>query len=285
MVFRLSKNFTNLYKGISIQLNLSLMTRIISIIGLTAIILLSSFSDLEVRSFKVDKVVIDAGHGGHDPGTTGDISKEKNVALKIALKVGEYIEAKLPEVEVIYTRDDDTFVELHGRAYIANKNGADLFISIHCNAFPPNPNVTGTETYVMGTSKEGRNLEVAKKENSVIYLEENFEEKYQGFDPDAPESLILLSLQSYGYLEYSKMLASKIESQFKNRAGRRSRGVKEAPFWVLWDTSMPSVLVETGYLSNKKEEKDLNDPLLQDYLASAIFRAFRDYKEEVDSRN
>ena len=176
-------------------------------------------------------------------------------------------------------------MELHGRAYIANKNGADLFISIHCNAFPPNPNVTGTETYVMGTSKEGRNLEVAKKENSVIYLEDNFEEKYQGFDPDAPESLILLSLQSYGYLEYSKMLASKIESQFKHRAGRRSRGVKEAPFWVLWDTSMPSVLVETGYLSNKKEEKDLNDPLLQDYLASAIFRAFRDYKEEVDSRN
>lgn len=272
-------------KGISILLNVHFMKRIIGILSLTAIILLSSFSALEVRSFKVDKVVIDAGHGGHDPGTTGDISKEKNVALKIALKVGEYIEAKLPDVEVIYTRDDDTFVELHGRAYIANKNGADLFISIHCNAFPPNPNVTGTETYVMGTSKEGRNLEVAKKENSVIYLEENFEEKYQGFDPDAPESLILLSLQSYGYLEYSKMLASNIESQFKNRAGRRSRGVKEAPFWVLWDTSMPSVLVETGYLSNKKEEKDLNDPLLQDYLASAIFRAFRDYKEEVDSRN
>jgi N-acetylmuramoyl-L-alanine amidase len=261
------------------------MTRIISIIGLTAIILLSSFNDLEVRSFKVDKVVIDAGHGGHDPGTTGDISKEKNVALKIALKVGQYIETKLPDVEVIYTRDDDTFVELHGRAYIANKNGADLFISIHCNAFPPNPNVTGTETYIMGLSKEGRSLEVAKKENSVIYLEENYEEKYQGFDPNSPESLILLSLQDYGSQINSKLLAAKIESQFKHRAGRRSRGVKQAPFWVLWDTSMPSVLVETGYLSNKNEEKDLNDPLLQDYLASAIFRAFRDYKVEVDSQN
>lgn len=233
----------------------------------------------------MQKVVIDAGHGGHDPGTRGKISKEKDVALKIALKVGQYIDEKIPGVEVIYTRDDDTFVELHGRAYIANKNGADVFISVHCNAFPPNPDVTGTETYVMGLSKAGRNLEVAKKENSVIYLEDDYERKYQGFDPNSPESLILLSLEQTANQEASLTLASNIENQFKNRAGRHSRGVKMAPFWVLWDTSMPSVLVETGYLSNKKEERDLNDPLLQDYIASAIFRAFRDYKEVIDRRN
>jgi len=261
------------------------MKRIISIGALTTIILLSSFNALEVRTFRVKKIVIDAGHGGHDPGTQGVISKEKDVALKIALKLGKYIEDKLDDVEVIYTRDNDTFVELHGRAYIANKNGADLFISIHCNSFPPNPDVKGTETYVMGLSKVGRNLEVAKQENSVIFLEENYEEKYQGFDPNSPESLILLSLEQTAYQENSLLLAANIESQFKNRVGRRSRGVKMAPFWVLWDTSMPSVLVETGYLSNKKEEKDLNDPLLQDYIASAIFRAFRDYKEEIDLRN
>ena len=261
------------------------MKKIISIGALTTIILLSSFNALEVRTFRVKKVVIDAGHGGHDPGTTGIISKEKDVALKIALKLGKYIEDKLDDVEVIYTRSNDTFVELHGRAYIANKNGADLFISIHCNSFPPNPDVMGTETYVMGLSKVGRNLEVAKQENSVIFLEENYEEKYQGFDPNSPESLILLSLEQTAYQENSLLLAANIESQFKNRVGRRSRGVKMAPFWVLWDTSMPSVLIETGYLSNKKEEKDLNDPLLQDYIASAIFRAFRDYKEEIDLRN
>jgi N-acetylmuramoyl-L-alanine amidase len=260
------------------------MKRIISIIGLTAIILLTSFHTLEVRSFQVKKVVIDAGHGGHDPGTHGVISKEKDIALKIALKFGKYIEENLPEVEVIFTRDDDTFVELHGRAYLANKNGADVFVSIHCNAFPPNPDVEGTETYVMGLSKAGRNLEVAKQENSVIYLEENYEQQYQGFDPDSPESLILLSLEQTAFQENSLMLAANIENQFKHRAGRRSRGVKMAPFWVLWDTSMPSVLVETGYLSNTKEERDLNDPLLQDYIASAIFRAFRDYKTEIDKR-
>ena len=261
------------------------MKRIISITALTAIILLSSFHTLEKKSSKVDKVVIDAGHGGHDTGTIGAISREKDIALKIALKVGHYIEERIPGVEVIYTRDNDTFVELHGRAYIANKNGADLFISIHCNAFPKNPAVQGTETYVMGLSKAERNLEVAKKENSVIYLEEDYQQKYQGFDPNSPESLILLSLEQHAYQENSLLLAANIENQFKNRAGRKSRGVKTAPFWVLWDTAMPSVLVETGYLSNPKEEKDLNDPLLQDYIASAIFRAVRDYKKEIDSRN
>jgi N-acetylmuramoyl-L-alanine amidase len=261
------------------------MSRIISIIGLTAIILLSSFSTTGVRSFQVRRVVIDAGHGGKDPGTHGKFSKEKEVALKIARKFGGYVEKLIPEVEVIYTRDDDTFVELEGRAYIANKNGADVFISIHCNALPGRSDVYGTETYVMGLDKAAGNLEIAKKENEVILLEDGYEERYEGFDPSSPESLILLSLEQTAYQESSLRLAALVEGQFKHRVDRRSRGVKMAPFWVLWRTSMPSVLIETGYLTNSKEERELNDPLMQDYIASGIFRAFRDYKNELDAMN
>ena len=261
------------------------MNRVISIISLTAIILLTSFNNTGVRSFKVQKVVIDAGHGGKDPGTHGEFSQEKAVALTIARKFGGYVNKYLPDVEVIYTRDDDTFVELEGRAYIANKNGADVFISIHCNALPSRSDVYGTETYVMGLDKQAGNLEIAKKENEVILLEDGYEERYEGFDPSSPESLILLSLEQTAYQESSLSLAAKVESQFKNRVDRRSRGVKMAPFWVLWRTSMPSVLIETGYLTNSKEELELNDPLMQDYIASGIFRAFRDYKKELDEMN
>ena len=161
--------------------------------------MLSSFNNTGVRSFKVQKVVIDAGHGGKDPGTHGQFSQEKSVALTIARKFGGYVNKYLPDVEVIYTRDDDTFVELEGRAYIANKNGADVFISIHCNALPSRSDVYGTETYVMGLDKQAGNLEIAKKENEVILLEEGYEERYEGFDPSSPESLILLSLEQTAY--------------------------------------------------------------------------------------
>jgi len=260
------------------------MLRNFSIICLSTIIVLSSFSTLDRRVNKVDRIVIDAGHGGKDPGAHGDISNEKDIALKIALKLGNTIKEYLPDVEVIYTRDDDNFVELEGRAYIANKNGADLFISIHCNAVS-NASIYGTETYVMGLDKVEGNLGVAKTENSVILLEDNYADKYEGFDPTSPESMILLTLQQTAYQESSLDMAAKIEKQFGERAGRKSRGVKMAPFWVLWRTSMPSVLVETGYLTNSKEENDLNDPLKQEYIASGIFRAFRDYKEAIDSMN
>ncbi len=260
------------------------MYKKISIIALSAITVLSSFSTLNKSYNKVDIVVIDAGHGGKDPGTHGHLSNEKDVALQIALKLGGFIEQHLPEVKVIYTRDDDNFVELEGRAYIANKNGADLFISIHCNAIS-NSSVYGTETYVMGLDYVKGNMRVAKRENSVILLEDNYEDKYEGFDPSSPESMILLGMSQFAYRENSIKLASNIERQFKERVGRKSRGVKEGPFWVLWRTSMPSVLVETGFLTNAKEEIDLNDPLKQDYIASGIFRAFRDYKEAIDSTN
>ncbi len=259
------------------------MKNIVLIPILAAIILLNSFTTLGIRDNKVNKIVIDAGHGGKDPGTHGVFSKEKNLALEIARIAGKYIEEHMKDVEVIYTRDDDTFIELEERAQIANRNGADLFISIHCNAFPPNPKVMGTETYVMGLHKTDENLAVAKRENSSIYLEDNYEETYGDFDPSSPDSHILFSLYQTAYLQNSLELASKIEDQFKTRAGRRSRGVKQAGFWVLWRTSMPSVLVETGYLSNPSEEKELNDKLKQDYIASGIYRAVRDYKIEMDA--
>lgn len=255
---------------------------IITIGVFATIFVLSSFSKVGVLDNSVNKIIIDAGHGGKDPGTHGKYTKEKDIALKIAKKAGKYIEEYMDGVEVIFTRDDDTFIPLEGRAQIANKNGADLFISIHCNSFP-RPDIYGTETYIMGLHVSDENLEVAKRENSAILLEEDYEETYGDFDPNSPDSHILFSLYQSAYLQNSLNLATKIETQFSKRAGRKSRGVKQAGFWVLYRTSMPSVLVETGYLSNPNEEVDLNDALKQDYLASGIFRAVRAYKEEIDA--
>jgi len=246
--------------------------------------ILGSFKPTGIKAFKVDKVVIDAGHGGKDPGTVGSFSKEKDIALKIAMELGRIIKENLKDVEVIYTRTSDKSLDLYARPEIANKNDADVFISIHCNAVPKNKGVIyGTETYVMGLHRSERNLEVAKTENSVILLEEDYQEKYEGFDPNSPTSNIMFSIMQSAYLENSLSLAEKIEYQFKNRVGRKSRGVMQAGFWVLFKTSMPSVLVEVGYLSNPKEERYLNDDLGQVYLASGIYRAFRDYKAEIES--
>ena len=258
------------------------MRNIVVIPIFAAIILLNSFTPVGIKDNSLKKVVIDAGHGGHDPGTHGIFSNEKDIALKIAKKVGFYIEKYMKDVEVIYTRKDDTFKELIDRAEIANRNNADLFISIHCNAFPWNSNVHGTETYVMGLHVSEANFNVAKRENSVIRLEDNYEETYEGFDPESPDSYILFNLYQTAYTQNSLNLASKIEEQFSKRAGRNSRGVKQAGFMVLYKTYMPSVLVETGYLTNPSEEKDLNNELKQDYIASGIFRAVRDYKQEID---
>jgi N-acetylmuramoyl-L-alanine amidase len=254
-------------------------------IALTFTAILCSFTPVEKRDLKINKVVIDAGHGGKDSGTIGAFSKEKHVALKIALETGETIKKYLKDVEVIYTRSTDEFIELEQRAQKANKNGADVFISVHCNAVPSNQEkIYGTETYVMGLHTSDANFDVAKRENSAILME-NDQEVYEGFDPTKPESYILFSLYQSAYLENSLNLADKIEHQFGDRVGRRSRGVRQAGFWVLYRTSMPSVLVEVGYLSNPTEEKYLNDPLGQTYIASGIFRAFRDYKTEIESYN
>jgi len=226
-------------------------------------------------------IVIDPGHGGRDAGALGTYSKEKEINLAIALKTGYYLENNLDNVKVIYTRKDDSTVDLIDRPKIANKNKADLFISIHAN-WANSKNVRGAETFVMGHTKDQANLEVAMKENEVILLEEDYTTKYAGFDPTSPESYIMFTLTQNIYLEQSTKLAAKIQNQFNERVNRKDRGVKQAGFWVLFNTSMPSVLIETGFITNPDEEKYLNSQQGQDYLASAIFRACRDYINEIE---
>ncbi len=238
----------------------------------------------ETDQYKIRKVVLDAGHGGHDPGCHGAHSNEKHVTLAIALKVGEYIEKNIPEVEVIYTRKTDKFVELFERAAIANRANADLFISIHCNAIVGSAATHGTETYVMGLNKTEANLNVSKRENAVILMEDDYKANYDGFDPNSPESHIMFSLFQDAFLDQSINIATKIEDQFKNRAGRRSRGVKQAAFVVLFKTSMASVLIETGFLTNRNEENFLSSEEGQSYIASAVYRAFKEWKMESDGK-
>ena len=235
-------------------------------------------------SYCVKTVVIDAGHGGKDPGAVSGGLKEKDIALKIALKTGAYISDHYPDVKVLYTRKDDRFIELHRRAQIANEAQADLFISIHCNA-NKSSKPFGTETYVMGLHKSEANLEVAKKENAAILLEENYEAKYEGYNPDLPENTIIFSLFQNAYLEQSLSIAQLVEDQFRERVNRHDRGVKQAGFLVLYRTTMPGILVETGFLSNAKEREFLSSEKGQTYIASAIFRAFKNYKEGQETYN
>lgn len=239
----------------------------------------------DLSDYKIRKVVIDAGHGGKDSGARGKSSYEKDIALAIALKLGSYIENNIKGVEVIYTRKTDIFVELYQRGDIANKAKADLFISIHANSFPQNSRVAGTETYVMGLHTDERNFEVAKKENSVITFEEDYTSHYEGFDPNSAESYIIFSLMQNTFLEQSADFASNVQEQFKIRAKRRDRGVRQAGFVVLWRTTMPSVLIETGYISNPTEEAFLKSKTGQEYLASAIYRAFKNYKSGIESKS
>ncbi len=236
------------------------------------------------------RIVIDAGHGGKDPGTIGSSTKEKDIALAVSLKVGEYIEKNVEGVEVIYTRKKDESVKLEQRPSLANGHNADLFVSIHANSLPKSTplsrkrSIKGVEVYVMGAQNTERALEVAKRENSVILLEEDYEKNYD-FDPQSEESYILFNLTQSAYQNNSLMLASLIDDQLKNRAGRKSYGVKQSSLYVLWSTAMPSVLVEIGYLSNPTEEKELNDPEVQSYIASGIYRAVKEYKEAIDAQN
>lgn len=251
---------------------------------LIAITLLNSSVTFRPAEFKLETIVIDPGHGGKDPGTLGKKAKEKDVALKISLKLGAYIEKNFPDVKVIYTRKDDKYVALDERAEIANRNKAQLFICIHANSLPGAP-AHGTETFVMGLHKDKGNFEVAKRENSVILMDENYQQRYEGFDPKSPESYILFTLSQSAYHESSLRFAQKVENQFKTKAGRFSRGVKQAGFLVLWKTSMPSVLIETGFLSQSKEESFLLSDDGQDMIASGIYRAFKEYKTEIESIN
>lgn len=263
-----------------------MIVRNIKLICLFSLVLaLMSFNPGKKAAYRVQKVVIDAGHGGKDSGTVGSFSKEKDVVLSIALKLGAIIKENIPDVEVLYTRTDDTFIPLYGRSDIANKNDADLFISIHANSQKSGHNAYGTESYIMGAHTSERNLDIATKENSVILLEEDHKERYEGFDPNSPESYILFSLYQNAYFQNSLRLADLIEEQFKSRVKRHSRGVKQAGLLVLWRSAMPSVLIEVGFLSNTAEERYLNNPQNQTYIASGIFRAIRDYKVEMESLN
>ncbi|MBS1637511.1 MAG: N-acetylmuramoyl-L-alanine amidase [Bacteroidetes bacterium] len=260
----------------------------------------------------VKTIVIDAGHGGKDPGCNGVSCKEKDVALAIALKLGKLIEDNCKDVKVIYTRKTDVFVELEDRAEIANKNKADLFISIHCNAAgkpvmikdkktgkmraktfknsrgkivvveTTNPEPFGSETYVMDGKNEAGKMKVAQRENSVILLEDNYQSKYQGFDPDSDESYIIMSNYTSAYVIQSASLALKIQDEYARKAGRIDKGVHRQSIWVLWRTAMPSVLTEVGYLTNPIEEKFLGSEKGQSYMASAIFRAVRKYKDDIE---
>jgi N-acetylmuramoyl-L-alanine amidase len=225
------------------------------------------------RPGKIFTVVIDAGHGGHDPGALGQRSREKNINLAIALELGRQISSSAGEVRVIYTREKDNFVELYRRAGIANESKADLFISIHCNA-NRNHTLKGAETYVMGLHKSQANLNIAKLENAAILLETDYQSTYNGFDPNSDESYIIFSMNQNLNLGKSTDFAAAIQEQMEERVGMNNRGVRQAGFLVLYKTTMPSVLVETGYLSNPDEEKFLISEKGQNYIASAIFRAF-----------
>ncbi len=224
-------------------------------------------------------VVLDAGHGGHDPGNLGNGYKEKNIALNIVLEVGKELE-KNKNIQVIYTRKTDVFLKLRERAEIANKADADLFVSIHCNAFSNSAH--GTETFVLGLHVNEQNFNIAKKENEVIFLEDDYEKHYEGFDPNSPESLIGLTLMQEEYLDQSIQLASYIETNFTGKLKRKSRGVKQAGFWVLHNTYMPSVLIETGFLTYKPEGAYLNSGKGQSEMSMAIKDAILHYKDNLD---
>lgn len=258
-----------------------MMKNIYRLLIITCLLLFSNAFQAQNNKFKV---VLDAGHGGDEPGKVAHGLYEKNIALAITLKVGEILKSE-SSVEVIYTRKTDVFIGLKERANLANKSDADLFVSIHCNSAGKNFAPYGTETFVMGMSRTNLNFDVAKSENSVIFLEKDYKEKYNGFDPNKPESLIGLKILQEEYLSQSIELASRVESNFADKLGRKSRGVKQQPLWVLDASYMPSVLIETGFLTNVEEGKYLNSEKGQAEISNAIASAILDYKKEFFQEN
>lgn len=229
-------------------------------------------------------VVIDAGHGGHDPGAIGQISKEKDINLKVALKLGKQIRQNCPDVKVVYTRSRDVFIPLNRRAEIANNAKADLFISIHTNSVASGKSVRGASTWTLGLAKSEANLEVAKRENAVILYEDDYKTRYAGFNPNSSESYIIFELMQDKYMSESVHLASLVQQQFKTTCKRVDRGVHQAGFLVLKASAMPSILIELGFISNPTEERYLNSDAGSATLADGIFRAFMAYKREQEMK-
>jgi len=225
-------------------------------------------------------LVLDAGHGGKDPGALGKTGKEKNINLAVALAVGELVEQNMKDVKVIYTRKTDVFVELNERAAIANRAKADLFVSIHTNALPKGAQGHGSETYTLGMHRAADNLAVAKRENAAIMLEKDYENRYEGFDPKSAESYIIFEFMQDTYMEQSVKLANHIQKQFR-AAGRPDKGVHQAGFLVLRNTSMPSCLIELGYITTASEEAYLTSQKGVNELAQGIYQAIKNYKATI----
>ena len=247
------------------------------------LIILTFHCDLFSQSFIVNTIVIDPGHGGKDPGNLGTgryKETEKDITLSVALKLGNLLKENIPTINIVYTREDDSYPTLLDRANLANSVEADLFISIHCDAFK-SKSAYGSSSFVMGLDYTDENLRMAQKENSSIYLEENYEENYKGFDPQSIESIIALTLNQSVYMNQSILIAQKIQEQFKNRVKRKDRGVRQAPYFVTSRTLMPSVLVELGFLTNPDEEDFLRSEKGQSYMASAIYRAIKEYNNDL----
>lgn len=252
-----------------------------------ATLLIALFTTLSAAAdgVRLKKVVIDAGHGGHDAGAISTDGKllEKNVALDVALKLGERIKKEYPGVKVIYTRDKDVFIPLYQRADIANKNHADLFISVHCNSVPKTSKApTGSETWIMGMNQNAANMEVCKRENSVILLEDDHNTRYQGFDPNDTESYILFNLMQNAYIEQSLIFAELCQKELHKGPISTNRGIKQGGFVVLWRTTMPSVLVELGFISNASDRATLASKTKRDEIAGCLFNAFKQFKKQYE---
>jgi len=255
--------------------------RIVSIVLSILLVISGGISQGFRQDYRIRTIVIDAGHGGHDTGCLGASAKEKVVALEVALKLGRLIEDNFPDIKVVFTRKSDVFIPLHERAAIANHHKADLFICIHCNS--GNKAAFGVETFVMGLHKTEENLLVAKRENAAVLLEEDYKKQYEGFDPNSPEANIIFNLYQNQFLNQSLMFASNVQEEVVEYAGRHNRGVKQAGFLVLYKTAMPSVLIETGFLTHETEEKYLLSDKGQHNIATSIFRAFRKYKIDIET--
>ena len=229
-------------------------------------------------------VVIDAGHGGHDPGAMGARGQEKDINLAISLELGKKIEATCPDVKVYYTRKTDVFVTLQGRADFVNKHKADLFICVHTNS-AKSASAHGVETFTLGLNKSQSNLDVAMRENSVMLLENDYKTKYQGFNPNSVESYIMFEFMQDQYVDKSVQFASMVQRQFVDKAKRNDRGVRQAAFWVLHKSACPSVLIEVGFITNAEEEKFLLSQSGRETMANAIYNAFVDYKRSIQRKS